>query len=156
MKPEFHKTVNVLVQAYLNDTLVHGYCTACAVGNIVASSMGIEVIKDDNFCGPDWSHSNPKWPNVFLCTGEDPTKENFQVVDSNGYEKPDVKREIDSTGYTWQELAKIEFAFESAPYEGTRDDRMFSGLMNVVDVLADIHNVDLSVREDAKLLFQKS
>jgi hypothetical protein len=153
MRPTFNQTVNVLVQAYLNDTLIHGYCAACAVGNIVASSMGIEVLKEDDFSVPYWSKSNPEWPTVFLCTGEDPAKKDFQVITPDGYKNPKVKIEIDSTGYTWQELAKIEFAFESVPYSRNRENRMYEGLMKVVDVLAEIHGIDLSVKENAKLLF---
>jgi hypothetical protein len=33
---------------------------------------------------------------------------------------------------------------------------MLNGLMKVVDVLADIHGVDLSVKESAKLQFVKA
>ena len=59
-------------------------------------------------------------------------------------------RAIAESGYSVDELARIEFAFESVPLG---EDRMFKGLMAVVDVLSDIHGVDLSVKEESKMLF---
>jgi len=58
------------------------------------------------------------------------------------------------------DLAKIEFAFESAPHtcdesDETNAEWMFNGLMAVVDVLAEIHNVNLEVKESAKAMFVK-
>jgi hypothetical protein len=39
MKPTFSNTIDILVKAYLNDTLQHESCSACAVGNLVSHSM---------------------------------------------------------------------------------------------------------------------
>src|SRR5688572_25079170 len=46
-KPLYHKTVDILVQAYFDDTLVSGHQCGCAVGNLVAANMGIRLIKND-------------------------------------------------------------------------------------------------------------
>lgn len=144
-KPTFEKTVDILVKAYLNDTLSHAACTRCAVGNIVEASIG-------NFSASmpfDNGEGGWGWSNVF-CTEESTKKQ--RIFPENYIDE--AKLQIDSTGYTWQELAKVENAFELVNGK-TRDQRMFAGLMAVVDVLAEIHNVDLTVREEAKSLFVK-
>lgn len=41
---DFNHSVNVLVKAYLNNTLAHSTCYACAVGNLVADGIGTKVI----------------------------------------------------------------------------------------------------------------
>jgi hypothetical protein len=150
---DFHYTVNVLVKAYLNDTLEHSNCGACAVGNMIADSIG-----DANF--PVHSPFIDKnvilskghgWAAVFCTVSKDK-----QFIFSDEYNGV-AKEQIDSTGYTWQELARIEKAFEYQGYTiKGRDEAMFCGLMAVVDVLADIHNIDLKVREEVKTLFVKN
>lgn len=68
------------------------------------------------------------------------------------------KREAESTGYTYEEIAKIENAFEwgwDDKFGQETDDDGYLGLMAVVDVLADIHGIDLTTREETKKLFIK-
>lgn len=166
MKPTFEKTVGVLVKAYLNDTLVHGNCYACAVGNIVAQSMGYKLEKDicssvywldkdskEEVPYPAFAYSDngKQYPNgwaAVFCTDGRQTKDPDNYIGV-------AKDQIDSTGYTWMELAKIEKAFESADHRYTDENRMFNGLMAVVDVLAEIHGISLTTREQSKLLFQR-
>jgi hypothetical protein len=58
------------------------------------------------------------------------------------------------TGYSVHEIHQIEYAFENAPYQGDdTEEWMFNGLMAVVDVLAEIHGIDLTAKEEAKKLF---
>ena len=72
-----------------------------------------------------------------------------------------IKRHIDASGYSWRELAKIEAAFESmAEYDDGDNDinidqSMFNGLMAVVDVLAEIHEISLETTNETKKLFVK-
>lgn len=155
MKATFEKTVDILVKAYLNGTLEHGKCSACAVGNLVAAAKGTSPIPlvyggfhFDTFANGD----NANWHHVFMTVADG------QEVHSSRYRGP-IKEQIDSTGYPWQDLARIEYAFETAPgqcSDGLNDEWMFNGLMAVVDVLADIHGIDLQTKESAKLLFQKA
>lgn len=163
MKPTFEKTVDILVKAYLNGTLEHGNCAACAVGNIIAASIGANVVAREYSWLRNGAHISPIWDEVFCSSGA-----GKQVVLPEEY-KGWVKKQIDTSGYSWQELALIERTFEThSPFEdenyrdGADDaDRdieeksMFNGLMAVVDVLAEIHGIDLKVREDAKSLFVK-
>lgn len=151
---DFNHTVNVLVQAYLNNTLIHNDCAACAVGNIIAAEIGAKIITDESgFFGSSWVRGGNEivvgWTEVFCTTSRG------QHINSKAY-IGQVKRQIDVTGYSWQELAAVERAFESAPSGGSGDSYMFNGLMAVVDVLADIHGIDLQAKESAKLLFVKA
>lgn len=165
-RPTFSQTVDVLVKAYLNDTLQHRSCYACAVGNLVANGLQITMTKE-----------NLKWPGFPYPTNEcglpvgwgaafSSDESGFsdivkQTIDTYVLNVPAVKNQIKATGYKWQELARIEFAFESVDKRFDADDEidydvwMFDGLMAVVDVLADIHGVDLTFKEEAKKLFVK-
>ena len=148
-KELFNRTVAVLVKAYQNDTLIHGSCCACAVGNLVAASCGIDDIFDDDewrkkaLGGGFWG-----WAFVFSTFGRE------QHIYPENYRGP-AKFQIDATGYSWQELAKIEHAFETAPKGDNDDDWMLNGLLAVYDVLCEIHEVDKSEVQDAKLVFVK-
>lgn len=139
MKPaSFENSVDVLIKAYMNDTLDHGTCGACAVGNLVFEATGKETAWDRG------------WGSVFFT---DPHSKNqfFKPREYYG----NAKHEIDSTGYPLKSLMRIEYAFETARKGKCSDDWMFNGLMAVVDVLAEIHGVDLTVKEAAIGEFQK-
>jgi hypothetical protein len=159
MKPTFEKTVDILVKAYLNDTLVHGNCAACAVGNIIAHALGTAPIRSSShptqFLWAEYDNGrSAKWYTLFVTS----SKTLKQYI--NPIYLALASKEIDATGYTWKELARIEFAFESAPRtcswdDYTNDEWMFNGLMAVVSVLAEIHGVSLEEQESAKLQFVK-
>lgn len=151
----FENTVDILVKAYLNGTLLHSNCHACAVGNIVADCMGERVDKNRMM----WEKNTPMWDDVFCVDYIDyKTGIRSQSLYPQNYHGSS-KIQIDSTGYTWQQLSQIEKAFETAPCQRNAksydEEWMFNGLMAVVDVLAEIHNVDLSTRESAKAMFVK-
>lgn len=164
MKATFENTVDILVKAYLNDTLKHGNCCACAVGNIIAANMGFEFCHEDPSAikSPSWKgHPYPAysedgrsvngWGAAFYTSGWSGRQ---QITRENLSKKP-VIEQIMSTGYSWEELAKIEHSFETGDMGESEDEYMFNGLMAVVDVLAEIHNIDLSEKKVAKKLFQK-
>lgn len=95
-----------------------------------------------------------RWSDLFITR-----KDGIQYLNEN----PTIEAhwQVDRTGYSVNELAKIEYAFETAPrncdYEDhLNDEWMFNGLMAVVDVLADIHGIDLAEKESAKALFVKA
>lgn len=143
MKPTFESTVSILVKAYLNDTLEVGNFCACAVGNLIADAVGAELVPVKGA-----SVSKYKWRHP-------------EYVGSEWYQSPTsitARSQIRSTGYSFQEIWAIEKAFEKVRrmYCGTKDEEMFQGLMNVIDVLADIHGIDLKTRESAKLQFVKT
>lgn len=145
---DFNHTVNVLVQAYLNDTLVQGHPCGCAIGNLIAACNGHKVINNQPIMWQDSSvGSGFDWYEVLF-----PGK----IYRSPGDITLGVLQ-IKSTGYSIPEIRLIEEAFESTR-EGCKtstNESIFAGLMATVNVLAAIHNIDLTVREEAKLLFAK-
>lgn len=151
-KELFNRTISILVNAYHNNTLQHGYCSACAVGNLVAAGINTEAKKS----GTEFQNGVlAVWDRVFMTT------DRGQYFEIDKYEG-EAKEQIDSTGYSVEDLAKIEYAFENVPmpahctlYTGDDDEWMFSGLMAVVDALMLIHEADNSEIEEAKLLFVK-
>lgn len=149
---KFHRTVSILVKAYLNDTLAHGACTACAVGNLVAENLNLKISNSLNWLDSKGQSICTYWDNVFM------TPDGLQRINPYSY-RGEAKKQIDATGYTWQELARIEFAFESAPGFTSKkmDDEvwMFNGLMAVVDVLCEIHGMDDVAKKETKALFVK-
>jgi len=74
-----------------------------------------------------------------------------EIVDETKYKDGD-EVEIESSGYKLHEFALIENAFEKG-YKG--NDKMFNGLMSVVDCLDEIHkNKDVLITQNSKSLFQ--
>lgn len=139
----YNKTVDILVQAYFNDTLKHNDCAMCAVGNIIAGN-GIRRELD-------WTKYNSKevnnrqWQFVFIGGKHYPSEY-----------KGNAKIAIDATGYTWQELSKIELAFERCEIGGSEENWMFNGLMSVIEVLDEIHqNTDDTITTQSKNKFNK-
>lgn len=138
---DFNHTINVLVQAFLNNTLVHGNCTACAVGNIITDACGLKY-RINEMGELDWNgDEHAYWYTSMFGVG------GYKVRETPGVLK---------TGYSPLELGKIEFAFEEADYGNDENEWMFNGLMAVVDVLAEIHGISLESKESAKALFVKA
>ena len=173
-KKLYEKTVNILLDAYNSGKLMHGDCTACAVGNICGNNRlwsylfvttstkqykekpGFirlrdpkgEVIEIKNEELPKYVNSGFSFGNVFYVTDNDyytvvPASLSYIEKKQKGLEL------IESTGYTLDELARIEFAFENSirntqeGYEHYTDEDpkkgQFIGLTAVLNVLAEIH-----------------
>jgi len=151
---DFNHSVNVLVKAYLNDTLVNGHPCGCAVGNLIADSYGLKVEawfdEYDELYLAKWDNSENDGFAWFTLIH--PLRLGRESNDELGREQ------ISKTGYSECEVYRIEKAFEQFDgyYELSKDDIMFKGLMAVVDVLAEIHNIDLTTKDNAKALFVKS
>lgn len=147
-RPElYNKTVDILVQAYMNDTLQHANCHACAVGNLIAANMGIGYSKS-KYETTMWNREFPVWIDVH-CMKADGQHLNF--CNYTG----EAKEQIDATGYSPYETAGIELAFESNRDNGsTADERMFNSLLAVIEYLDKIHeNKDATITEQSKKKF---
>ena len=148
MKNRFETAINKLVKAFFDGTLAKGDCTKCAVGNICDN-------KGD-------------WSKVFMTTGygSDVNPElyinNVLIKSVLGiYLVLNPKDTIDKTGYSWEELALVESAFESNTkihatkyYKHTEKELMqdqYNGLMAVVDVLCEIEGIEAT---ETKKLFE--
>lgn len=157
-KDRFHHTVNILVQAYLNDELAHKTCSACAVGNIVAAATGTKPKRNDELAPIEFD-------NTFFADGSPAMNGWYAII--GGSKSTEGEYQIRATGYTVEEIRSIEYAFEHAPGDPGKPDQglfrgrctdttwMFNGLMAVVDVLAEIHEIDLNTATEAKQLFVK-
>jgi len=129
----FENSVNILVKAYLNDTLKHFRCGACAVGNLIAGTLNANIFDDGH--SPDYVLPSGLIVGVpWLC---------FRSL------QEDKLNVNDLLGYSDDEIDLIEEAFEQGDHD------MFLSLMRVVDVLADIHHISLEAKEEAKALFVK-
>lgn len=168
-RPELYThSVDTLYQAYFNDTLEHGNCEACAVGNILKEASKKTGVP------------NFRWNNLFVTvveTDEDGIVNHRQQVAGKGeviashpffgirpiraVRKDHVRslenahKLVAASGYTTEELARIEYAFETAPKGESKEDYMFNGLAAVLGVLKDIHQVEEGVAEEKKASFRK-
>jgi len=151
MKSErFDRAVKALVKGYLNGTLKKGRCSMCAVGNIVYESGEFEKP-----ITVDLSHTY--WSDVFS------TQFGHQLFDLDNYDGQ-AKKLIDSTGYSVEELARVEKAFETntkilsvfyEDYSPQRiDEDQLNGLYAVVDVLCEIEGIEEEA-DSYKQLFKK-
>lgn len=162
----FNNAITALVKGYLNETLTKGHCCACAVGNMVAHCSNYEIIKkvrQDGSIGINWTKYDitPEWGTVFLTL--DNGKQETQADRYLG----EAEMQITSTGYTWRQLARIEFAFERATkisfdeYHISKaqeiDEDQLKGLYAVVDVLCEIEGItDVKKVKKFKEMFVKS
>lgn len=126
----FEHSIDVLVKAYFNGTLTHGQDCACAVGNLISDACGFEPgLADTAWFG--YIH------NLHA----------YKATHKLG------KQHVLATGYSKREIYRIERAFEDFGNHTDKDG--YKGLMAVVDVLAEIHGIDLEQKETAKGLFVK-
>ena len=151
----FHRTVGILVKAYLNDTLKSANCASCAVGNIVSVSCGYQVARDSKGSLGWWANEkeewvDPRWQKVFMTSAFKVFNIRFFASQSKKLKKfkKKARKQIESTGYTLDELALIEKTFER---RSIRSD--FRGLMAVVDCLQIIHEATETESQRAKELF---
>lgn len=155
----YHKTVDILKQAYFDDTLKHGNCFACAVGNIIAANMGKKIIRVKSGFGGDIS----VWDDAVSDNGvhnRNSVTATAYVISSyvNVPAPDDIIKQILATGYSRHELSAIEAAFEKVLCVDryNSDKHMFDGLMAVVECLDEIHqNTDDVVTQTTKKKFEK-
>tara|TARA_R100001460_G_scaffold18975_1_gene39879 strand:+ start:1622 stop:2098 length:477 start_codon:yes stop_codon:yes gene_type:complete len=142
MNSRLKKSIEVLQRAYLTETLKAGNCDACAVGNLVEASS--------------YPNAPSDWRYIF-CTD---LRDDIGGPHQTFYDKPtdceELQYELDlynmglcavaATGYSVKELARIEFAFESA-IEPELDEHMpihksqWIRLQAVLKVLFDIEGI---------------
>jgi hypothetical protein len=147
MTARFEKVYNALYNAFMNDTLAKGTCTACAVGNIVADAMGEKITIDED----GWYNceiDNAWWNDMFYSND---FGQLITTIEMDPQVKNLRKRIYALTGYKWNELAKVEKAFEKNTEieycnydihtkEEIKEDQ-FKGVMAVMDVLIKLDDI---------------
>lgn len=102
MTPRIQKAIDIFLDAINNNTLIAGNPCGCAVGNLVAHEMGITLSMDKLIIGPkdceDLPYKNGEWFDMDWC--------------KPGHRKILDNKQSRSTGFTIDELTKIEEVFE--------------------------------------------
>jgi len=109
------KAIDIFLDAINEGTLAKGNCSACAVGNLVAHGLGGKVSIVNTGVGryAKFSHpsdiclDNSDWSTAFCTDG------GYQVKLAHLFNEPLVRRNIEATDFTLEELMQIEFAFET-------------------------------------------
>jgi len=137
----FERSIDVLAQAFFDGTLKHGDPCACAIGNLIAAEIGANTDADYASEWPDHS-SGTSWYDVLVT---------FKAKKDMGI-APEDEEIAQPLGYSNAEILKIEEAFEDTLFND-----QFQGLMNVLDVLFEIHEIeDEGVRRDSREAFVKA
>jgi hypothetical protein len=116
MTNRVQKAIDIFLDALNNGELIAGDCTKCAVGNLVKEGMGYtDYNRDTLICiphGDGYGKAFLNWSFLFY------TEDFEQIVLKNprGFLKkyPEIKQQIDSTGFTLKELMAIEYEFETS------------------------------------------
>ena len=153
MTGRIERAIDVFLDAINKGTLAKGKCSACAVGNLVAHGMGMEIhpIKLMCFDGGIFNTKNTHWGDLFSTVG------GKQFVHDVNPDSHDAMANIESTEFTFEELAKIEFAFESSTQindvrykyhtkEEVRADQI-KGLEAVIKVMLEFDDQKINVKE---------
>lgn len=154
----YRKTVDILYQAYFNDTLRHGNCYACACGNLVAANMGFEFERSEE---PFFEQHKIHWKgtkNIYSPFNDKTVMDSWFNATHKHSNHPPTKKsfeQVKSTGYSVSELTKIEREFERASYGNNDEDHMFNGLVAVLKVLDKIHEVNVEESTTSKNKFEK-
>lgn len=145
-RPEiFYKSVNALQRAYYKDYLQHRKVCACAVANLILAAHGLS---------PLMSSDGLNWPTSELLYA--PCGIGWYGVCHNMSTKPpdkELNAQIKPTGYSWEELRKIESAFESV--KSYIDTDGYLGLCAVLDTLMEIHEFNDPIPEREEIFSKK-
>lgn len=145
MTQRIKNAIDIWLDAVNNGTLAKATCAACAVGNLVAHGLKGEI-NEYLVCDKE----NTDWANLFV-TGEG----HVQNIDLSYEDHKEVIKNIKATEFSWQELAKIEKAFETnTKIRWTRYNRytkeeiradQLKGLAACVQVMLNFDNCDEKV-----------
>ena len=161
MTTRFKNAYDALYKAFINGTLAKGSCSACAIGNIVSAAQKgtIEIINNEVFS----STRSHFWSKIFVTENKSKAPKMLFFIKDTVEQTINQGKLDDSeiiflsgelkrlTGYSANELAKVEYVFETASKIHYRQypkcserkilNDQFNGLMAVVDVLLELDNM---------------
>ena len=164
MTERVQKAIDIFLDAINKGILAKGSCRACAVGNLVAHGLGVELkISGVNSYPVIYaSKDNTAWGTLFFTNSSGDqvvaTKEELESI-RNSYpeELESAFNNIKATDFTLEELMKIENAFEtnteifldeyySHSKQQIRKDQI-KGLEAVVKVMMTFDDIKEDVKE---------
>lgn len=151
----FNRSVSVLVKAFFEGTLEGGSCAACACGNLIAAANSLTIIPASE--ASRLGKGKYMWAEMALLVERQQTmgRDPHSIWDGRTV-FPNPSGMIAATGYSREHLRDIEEAFMAWGSGFTMEfGSNLDGLLRVVDVLANIHGIDLATAEASKLLFVK-
>ena len=128
----YYKTITTLNDAWRNGSLRKGNCKACAVGNMLGSY---------------------EWDALFSTFRGRQVRQAPKQAIHKGFGSDYVQKAvdmIDASGYTPEELMRVEFTFETAREGKTERQSQYNGLCAVFEVLQQIHEVEFSIAQTSK------
>jgi hypothetical protein len=174
----FWRSIDVLATAYLEGSFRPFDCTACGIGNLIAADLD-GASTSATSVGQWPSHSGSEfgdWPEAKNVIDDHPWALtsailllDFEPVDLvkahplrydllplSQYSVTEVHPQLaKNLSYTNEELLRIEAVLLEKTEIDSSEDELFEGLMAVVDVLMDIHEVeDKDLRGQAKAAFK--
>lgn len=158
----YQQSIDTLAQAYFADELKHNHCDHCAVGNLlkrIAVRMNIPLAAWSNkfITVGCWGRRKQLIAPPGMVIAKHTGSYYLPIGRSENLRKKEsaARLLILHSGYSLQELAKIEYVFETAGTGKCEEDYMFNGLMAVVDALDSIHeNNDTEVTTTQKKRFR--
>ena len=145
MTKRIQKAIDILLDAYNKDELTAGDCSACAVGNLVAAGLDKHSVK---------RREHTMWSLLFSTNLNLISIYFFkQNIFESKLNDERVQKCIKATDFTWKELAKIEYTFESTYnnyyYKGIKDEKgsQLKALEEVVKVMMSFDEVKENVKE---------
>jgi hypothetical protein len=151
MTKRFEKAYNALYNGFMNGTLGKGTCHACAIGNMVADAMGAKIYYDKENSKLDCNKDNAFWGQLFATSVLGKQNRYYVGLEFLPITQKNIRKVEKLTGYSVDELCKIEYAFETntqihnlyyqfATEQEVMDDQ-FNGLMAVMDVLIELDDI---------------
>jgi hypothetical protein len=154
MTERFRKAYDSLIRAFFEGTLGKYTCVACACGNIIADALGDPVTPEkfkeilwyveSGYYNAESSSRATKASN--LCRLAHHRWSKKRIYASSGFKALKLyEKEVNAAGYTGEEFAEIENAFENSTHILTSSyckyteqqilEDQYNGLVAVVDVL---------------------
>lgn len=150
----FTNAIDRLVKAFFNGTLKKGNCVACAVGNICASSAWANLFMTVIDVKAQEAKQVEAGPFEILVLNSISGVGKVPIMSKNDFyfkNRIEAEKIVRSTGYSQQDLMKVEWAFESntqilyEDYDNVNKEEImedqYNGLMAVVDVLCEIEDI---------------
>jgi len=150
MTERFKKAYDALVQAFFEGTLAKDNCNACAVGDIINTAQGGTISKNiyGKFTSEPCAHW---WADLFVSNYKFAPQSRYKTENGEWQESYLADMMYELTGYTAEEMAQIERAFE----HNTRIPEFRYAEFEEIDILEDQYHglcavIDVMIRLDGK------